>query len=370
MQSLRQRLLVIIKIVRGILLLPISVLYGIVITTRNWLYDRGLIKVRKLPCVVISIGNLSLGGTGKTPFSLYLISWFRKRGISVAYLSRGYKRVTRGFLEVSLSGLEPARRYGDEAAMVKWYFPEIPVAVCEDRYSGGKRLLEKYPDLKVVILDDAFQHRQLHRDLEILVVDSMRPPWKDWLFPLGRLREPLHSYHRAHLLILNYRTQPYRPLKYHLRRPYLSFLYSPSGLREAFPDLPPLSLEDIRYKSCIAFCGIAHPQSFYETLRNLQVYVLQKFEFPDHYTFSLKVTARLAYFYWRACRKYQLSDLLLLTTEKDLIRLYQSPAVSALTDIPLYALQIQMQPFDTERAENTLSNLLSSFLNYDHIRSI
>lgn len=354
----------------GVLAFPLALAYGVGITLRNLLYDRRWLPVHRLPCAVVSVGNLSVGGSGKTPFTLYLIQWLTEKGIKVAYLSRGYGRKTRGFQEVSLNVLEPAQKFGDEAVLAKLRFPEVPVAVAEDRFSGGKELLHRHPDLQILVLDDAFQHRSLHRDLDILLVDAFRSPKQDWLLPLGRLREPLRSYRRADLIIFNQKNTPSRKLRTGwLRRagkPVLRFRYKVSELIPAFSELPAVDLASLRYKNAFAFCGIASPQSFLDTLRAMRMYVLHLEAYPDHKTLSVREAEALARQYHRIKRLRQLSDLLLLTTEKDLARLYGSPALSALSGLPLYALRIHMQPDEPKQTNTLLSNLLASFLAYDH----
>ncbi|MCX7605830.1 MAG: tetraacyldisaccharide 4'-kinase [Bacteroidia bacterium] len=353
-----------------ILAIPLAIGYGILILLRNRLYHWGWLPSRKLPCLVIGIGNLSMGGSGKTPFSIYLLRWLLERGVRVAYLSRGYKRISHGFQEVLLSGADPARYFGDEATLVKSLLPNIPVGVCEDRVKGGIELLKRYPDIQAIVLDDAFQHRRIQKDVDILILDLLNPPWRDWLFPLGRLREPFMSYKRADLLILNQKTAASLPTTRRFNRPSLTFHYVTEGLVPAFPELPPLSLDELRYRNVVAFCGIAHPQSFYQSLSALGVYILYTRSFPDHYSFSQKDTAQIARRYRSARRTLNMPSLLLLTTEKDLIRLSQSPALSAFTGLPLYALRIGMQPLHPEKADSLFSTLFASLLLYDHNRSL
>jgi tetraacyldisaccharide 4'-kinase len=354
--------------VRPIFAFPIALFYGLIIRLRNWLYDTGKLPIHTLPRPVISIGNLSLGGSGKTPFALYLIRWLEEQGIRTAYLSRGYGRSTRGYAEVDLQAPHPADLFGDEACMIKYNFPHLPVAVCEDRVLGGHKLIEAHPSIQVLVLDDAFQHRRLYRDLDILLIDVQRPPWKDWIFPLGRLREPLNSYRRAHLLIYNQKTSTQKPRM--LRKPSLSFRYKAIQVLPAFKDLPPLSLSELKHKSAFAFCGIAHPESFYETLRENGIYLNRVLQFPDHHPFSPREARHIRRQFERLKRIMQLPHLLLLTTEKDLMRLLGTAALSELEGLPLYALRIHMEPVRPEEAVQLLHRLFGPLLTYDHARSI
>lgn len=352
-----------------LLALPVAFVYGVIITVRNWLYDRKWLPIHRLPCPVVSIGNLTLGGSGKTPFAIYLLEWLQSRGIAVAYLSRGYGRQTRGYREVSLDKAQPAVLFGDEACLVKARFPEIPVAVCEHRYEGGQKLLQAYPHVQILVLDDAFQHRKLHRDIDILLVDAAKPPWKDWLFPLGRLREPLRSYRRAHFLVLNKKESPKTPST-RWAKPSLTFEYVPEGLMPVFAGYPPLPLSALTGQSVLAFCGIATPESFFTLLKNYGAYLAETHAFSDHAYFSEAKAAWLAQRYKRVVRKFKLSHLLMVTTEKDIMRLYKTPALAALEGLPLYALRISMRPVNPEKAEAFLSKLFAPLLHHDHTRSV
>lgn len=351
--------------------LPVALLYGILIQIRNALYARRILPVHSLPCFVVSVGNLTLGGSGKTPFALFLLEWLSQNGIPAGYLSRGYKRRSRGYHEVDLSQPDPSSRFGDEACLVKMRLPHLPVAVSEDRVKGGKKLLHTYPHLQVLVLDDAFQHRRLHRDIDILIIDSKRPPWKDWLFPLGHLREPPAAIRRAHLLIYNQKTQPQTPLRRRtLQKPSLSFFYEPVELIPAFASHPPLSLAEARYRPALAFCGIATPDSFYQLLRDIPIYTLEKYDFPDHHPFSERNLRFLRHRFKQIQKRGKLSTLLLLTTEKDLARLKGSPLLTLLEGLPLYGLRIAMKPTDPQKAEALLSHLFASLRTYDHTRSL
>lgn len=365
MHQVRRFLKAVRALLSKVIALPIAVGYGTILFLRNWLYDRGWLPVHSLPCTVISVGNLTLGGSGKTPFALYLLQWLKAHGIAAAYLSRGYKRKTKGYMEVQLSATKPVYLYGDEPYLVKRRFPDLPVAVCEDRVAGGKALLQSYPHLQVLVLDDAFQHRRIHRDLDILIVDMERPIWKDWLFPLGQLREPLRSYHRAHLLILNQKTVG-QTSRRRFQKPSLYFSYEAMGLLPARSDLEPLPLKALQYRSVLAFCGIAHPDSFYHTLKKAGAYIVQNFDFPDHYLYREKDLAHIRSEFRRYQRGLGIPDILLLTTEKDLIRLEGAGLLPALEGLPLYAVQIAMKPLRPEESERFLRSFFTKYLIHDH----
>jgi len=327
--------------------LVVGLLYGMLITLRNFLYNKRLLPIYRLPRPVISIGNLSLGGTGKTPFTLYLMEYLRAQGYKVGYISRGYRRQTKGPQEVRLDLSHPAALFGDEATQVKLRYPDLPTFVGEDRYLAGQKLIEKYPDTQIILLDDAFQHRRLHRDIDILLIDLAKPPWKDWLFPLGTLREPLGSYQRAHLLILNQKHTAEKKVSTPFRQhPIARFVYEPQDLWH--PNEEPKPLQWLQYKPVLAFCGIADPESFQLAIQSIPAYITGFLTYPDHYLYTERDLAKIRREFRRLEKRLSMKDLVLLTTEKDLARLYRSPHIHLLEELPLYALRIQMRPLSPE----------------------
>ena len=183
-----------------IFLYPLSALYGIVIFVRNLLYDWDILKSKEFDVPVISVGNITVGGTGKTPHVEHLIGLLREK-FDVVTLSRGYKRKTSGFRIVEV--LSKASEVGDEPLQIKGKFPDTTVAVSESRVKGVGNILglagEKSPD--VIILDDAFQHRKIYRGINILLIDYNRPVTADKLLPVGRLRESAGQIRRANIII-------------------------------------------------------------------------------------------------------------------------------------------------------------------------
>jgi tetraacyldisaccharide 4'-kinase len=182
-----------------IFLLPFSIIYGCVTFFRNYLFDIGIIKQKYLPVKSIGIGNLSLGGTGKTPHALKIASFFPE--LQVAYLSRGYGRKTKGFRIVKKDS--SPEDVGDEPLMIKLRAGEnFPVAVCENRFEGVKQLLQRYPNIDLILLDDIFQHRRIKVGYSILLTEYGRPYYTDFVFPAGNLREWKSSAKRADSVII------------------------------------------------------------------------------------------------------------------------------------------------------------------------
>lgn len=174
-------------------------MYGAIISLRNIFYEIGVLKATSFSVPLINVGNLSLGGTGKTPHIEYLIELLSPY-INLATLSRGYKRKTKGFRLVTTHST--ALESGDEPLQFKTKYPHIPVAVSESRNIGIPQLIKHHPDLQTILLDDAFQHRSVIPGLNILLTEYSNPFYEDYLLPLGRLREPIDSYERADIIII------------------------------------------------------------------------------------------------------------------------------------------------------------------------
>ena len=175
------------KTARYYLLLPASISYGFITYIRNWLYDIKILPSKEKKIATISIGNITVGGTGKTPHVEFLLSNLSSL-FKLSVLSRGYKRKTKGF--ILADHYSDAKQIGDEPFQIHNKYPEIPVAVCENRNLGVDKLLEAYKDLNAVILDDAFQHRKIRPGLSILLTDYNRLHTRDSMLPGGNLREP------------------------------------------------------------------------------------------------------------------------------------------------------------------------------------
>lgn len=243
---------------------PLATAFGVGVRVRNALYDRGTLPARRLQGPVISVGNLSVGGSGKTPFVLLLGDLLKARGLKFDILSRGYGRRTRGVATVEPGG--NAADYGDEPILMARRL-EVPVIVGEDRFEAGK-YAEREFGTQLHLLDDGFQHRSLWRDFDIVLVtpDDAR----DRLMPAGRLREPLRSLKRADAVVLTGGAAPEAfPLDgkmvWRVRRGILPKNVSPQP---------------------VVFCGIARPQNFVLQLRTAGIEPAAEAFFPDHHAYS------------------------------------------------------------------------------------
>ncbi|RUM32320.1 MAG: tetraacyldisaccharide 4'-kinase, partial [Aquifex sp.] len=260
-------------------LLPLSLLYGKIINLRNSLYDRGILKVKKLPVPVISVGNISAGGSGKTSFVIHLANLLKDKKVCI--LSRGYKRKSKGTLIVSEYGNVKAtwEEAGDEPYLMAKILPHVSVVVSEDRYKGGVLALEKLSP-EVIILDDGFQHRKLHRDLNILLLK--KKDLSDKLLPAGNLREPLREIRRADIIVLTY--QEVNPFDFFTGKPtFKMFREFCCLLNSSFEEIP---LDFLKDKEVIAFSGLGDNEQFEKILKKLGIKVKKFIPFKDHHDYS------------------------------------------------------------------------------------
>ena len=180
-------------------LLPISYLYKLGVTFRHRLFDWGILKQEKFEVPVICIGNITVGGTGKTPMAEMVIAYMSQRH-RIALISRGYGRKTKGYIEVRADA--HYRQVGDEPLQIKRKFPDTVVVVCERRVEGIRRLLQEHPDVDLIIMDDGFQHRYVEPKVNVVMIDATRPVQHDRMLPAGSLRDTLDQLHRANYFIV------------------------------------------------------------------------------------------------------------------------------------------------------------------------
>ena len=277
-----------------ILLFPFSLIYGLVIWIRNMLFDKGVLKSTAFELPVISVGNITVGGTGKTPHIEYLVQLLKDK-CSIAVLSRGYMRKTRDFQIVTPEN--GVRTAGDEPLQVKRKYPGIMVAVDTDRVHGVKEILNHYPATDIILLDDAYQHRYISAGLSILLIDYNRPVYKDCLLPAGRLREHRSSVKRADIVLL---TKVPPCLGQEDIKPVLNKLHLLSG-QQLF--LTGLSYDEPRniftgekegitmdhlagsLKNVLLITGIADPSALLDYLDTYKLSV-KHLRFPDHHTYN------------------------------------------------------------------------------------
>jgi tetraacyldisaccharide 4'-kinase len=219
-----------IKSILAILLSPLSAIYWVITAVRNWCYDIGIFKSTSFDIPIISVGNLAVGGSGKTPMVEYLISQLEGE-YNIAALSRGYGRKTKGFLWVE-PNLQP-NHTGDEPLQIKTKFEYITVAVCEDRVAGVQQIIAEKPEINLIILDDAFQHRAIKPSIQLLLSTYDEPFYKDWLMPSGRLRERRVGAKRADAIVLTKCPADYNQLPWEDKPVFYSkIVYQNEGFEE------------------------------------------------------------------------------------------------------------------------------------------
>ncbi|MBK1442626.1 tetraacyldisaccharide 4'-kinase [Parapedobacter sp. ISTM3] len=339
-------------------LLPFSVLYGLVIWIRNRCYDWGWIRNTAFDKPVIVVGNLAVGGTGKSPMTEYLVKLLGGR-YRVATLSRGYGRQTRGFLEVA--GDDTAERCGDEPLQFKRKFPRLTVAVDEDRVHGVRLLLQRGHE--VIVLDDAYQHRALRPGFAILLFDYRSMSLPKWLLPAGNYRDDFRERRRADLIVVT-KTPPMatEAEKQRIRRSLAAARQVPVLFCGIGYGAPVKLLPDDRADTALldATCsvllvtGIANPAPLYDYLR-AQAQEVVHLRYPDHYRYTPAAVRRII----RRFRDISNSNKLVVTTEKDAQRLMDPALHSLLTDLPVYVVPIHVK-FE-ERDEDLLQQLLLSY---------
>lgn len=301
----------------------LSFFYGLAVWARSWFYDRGIFSSHSLPGKVISVGNITMGGTGKTPFAAWLAKAAQARGFRVAFLSRGYKGNFPGPYGVVSDGEKifmDARQAGDESYLVARKLQGIPIIVGRKRCLSGKFAIAKYKS-QVVILDDGFQHLGLKRDVNLLLLDAQNPFGNGWLFPRGSLREPLSQVKRADAVILTKCDQSdnINKLKEKLNKlahnlPIFAMRYIPTGIHSR-GEGKTLPIEDLQNRKVWAFTGIGQPQSFLKTLLAMGACVVGFEAFPDHYWYKARDFKRFM-------KEGETKGAeVLVTTEKDMVRL-------------------------------------------------
>src|SRR5205085_4103666 len=325
---------------RPIFYLPAQ-LYAGGVRACAWLYETAWLKQRQLDGPVISVGNLSVGGTGKTPCVAWLANRLRAEGHAVAILSRGYKRASSGRVEVSdgRTILCDARVAGDEPYLLARACPGVRVVVDQDRYAAGKWLTRR-AKVSVFLLDDGYQHLRLRRNLDLLLLDATENLTDVELVPFGRLREPLTAMRRADAVIVTRADQPFaqgvveNALK-HYTRPGTPVFYAHHaliGLRHLL-DGTLNSLEAFANKPVVAFSGIARPEQFIRDLHKLQMQVAWQRSFPDHHRYT---TADFEAINQAAV---QAGAVALIATEKDAANL--TPQLIRAATLPIYAAQLE-----------------------------
>lgn len=313
-----------------VVLSPLSKFYGAAVYVRNLMFKWGVLRQREFDIPVVVVGNIAVGGTGKTPHAEYVIDALRYR-YRIGVLSRGYKRKTKGF--VLASHRSTPHDIGDEPYQIYQKFGDsLRLAVCEDRCAGIDELLKIDPSINLIVLDDAFQHRYVKPTVSIVLTEFNRPFFMDKLLPLGRLREPVSAIDRADMVVVTKCPDQLKPIEYRIFKKNLDLFpcqnlyfsrYKYGELTPLYPDLeisaPSLS-SLTEGDTIMAISGIANPKPFVKYLSRYRAPV-KLTVFPDHHNFTRRDIDTIAKRYdeLRGDRKY------IITTEKDAVRLSCNP---------------------------------------------
>ena len=339
------------------LLRPFSWLYGLAVIVRNKLFDNGILKQKKFDIPIICVGNITAGGTGKTPHTEYLIRLLSPQ-YKVAVLSQGYKRKSKGFRIVDVDS--NAQDVGDEPLQIKQKYPDTLVMVDKNRANAIEQILsiekEKRPD--VILLDDGFQHRYVQPSLSILLVNSHRPIFEDELLPAGLLREPIKAKNRAHIVLVTKCKNEMQAsdfefyknklnLQPHQQLHFTTFEYG--TIVPVFPDLQNVGadlcvcpLNDLTNKHVLLVAGIASPQPLVEKLQQNTNNLYTQF-FPDHHFFNEKDIEAIH----KQIDSINDNNKIILTTEKDAVRFRTMPLCDEMKKM-MYYIPIQVKFVENE----------------------
>jgi tetraacyldisaccharide 4'-kinase len=335
------------------LLSALSLVYRSVVCIRNNLYHAGLFPGKKLGCKVVSVGNVTIGGTGKTPTVISLARFLASQGRRPLVVSRGYGRQDESKVVVVSDGdqlLTDARTGGDEPVLIGSKLRGVPVVTGADRYEAADYGIRRFKS-DIVVLDDGFQHRRLHRNLDIVLIDATDPFGNDRIFPAGILREPVRSLRRAHAVVITKADQSLslETLKERIRQATASRIFTsfqrPVDLIDG-NGIETKSLSSLRGARVLAFSGIARPASFVSMLKALGANVVAEFVYPDHHRYGKNDLAAL----FRKAADERVS--LIITTEKDAVRL------RSLKPEGIWSLRIDLTIVEQEEWESFILGII------------
>lgn len=328
---------------------PFSLLYDVVTRVRNLLFDLNINESTSFSIPIINIGNITVGGTGKTPHTEYLAKLLLPE-FKTAMVSRGYKRLTKGVVIANKSS--NASEIGDEPYQMKDKFKELNVVVAEKRVAGINSCLKKHSDTEVILLDDSYQHRHVKPGLNILLIDYNRPIWRDYLLPTGNLRESARGKKRADMIIIskcpvNFTDYQRERILWRLR----SFEFNKIFFT-GFKYGSPFSLKDNnktitinKDHSVLLITGIANPQPLKQYLSNLTPEV-NTLTFPDHHMFNENDIQQIAQKYYTI----NTENKIIITTEKDAVRLKELNLIPDDIVYNTYVIPIEVQFYFNQQA--------------------
>jgi tetraacyldisaccharide 4'-kinase len=339
---------------KNILLYPLSLLYGLITAFRNVLYDWKILPSHEFSFPVICVGNITVGGTGKTPHTEYLAALLSKK-FNIAVLSRGYKRKSKGFISASSSS--QVSDIGDEPLQIFRKFPEIKVAVDIDRVNGIKRIVTDNPDTQVIILDDGFQHRRVTPGLSILLTDFERLLIRDHMLPYGYLREYKSNMKRADIIIVTKTPEDFSPVQRRLiikeinKAPYQNLYFTSTVYKDPIPvfggPCPSASLAGSILRQgngILLVTGIANPGPLKKYIGSFGPEIIH-LAFPDHHNYSPDDLIMIS----SAFNRLTASEKYIITTEKDSVRIPETADIENYIRDAFYYIPVGIDFFNDDR---------------------
>jgi tetraacyldisaccharide 4'-kinase len=354
--------------IKNILLYPVSFIYGLITGFRNFLYDAGIIPSVEFSFPIICVGNITVGGTGKTPHTEYVTGLLREN-FKVATLSRGYKRETRDFRIASSAAR--VIDIGDEPMQIFRNFPDVLVTVDRNRVHGVKRILQEYPETDVIILDDGFQHRRITPGFSILLSDYDRLIFRDHMLPYGNLRESKGNMRRADLILITKCPENISPIQRRLivkeinKSPYQNLYFTTFRYKPPVPvfedchDGTQTDFSECAGCGIVLITGIANPQPLKDYLQKSYSEIIH-LTFPDHHSFNEKdlLGFSSAYNNLQSAKRY------LFTTEKDAVRLREFTNIAQSIRSAFFYIPIGIHFLNEDKDE--FDNLIINYVRKNH----
>jgi tetraacyldisaccharide 4'-kinase len=350
---------------KNILLYPLSLIYGAVTGIRNFMYNADILPKHEFSLPVICVGNITVGGTGKTPHTEYLVGLLSKN-FRVATLSRGYMRKSSGFRIASIN--DDVSEIGDEPLQICRKFPEITVAVDRNRVNGVNSILREKPGTEVIILDDGFQHRSITPGLTILLTDFKRLMINDHLLPYGRLRENVRNMNRADIILITKSPEDISPIQRRIivkeidKAPYQNLYFTSLEYKDPLPmfmksEEKNLSLSDLKKDrtGIVLLTGISNPLPLKEYLSDYFKEITHV-SFPDHHIFTEKDILKLT----AAFNGLVSAEKLIITTEKDAVRLREFTNIAELVRSSVYYIPLGIKFLNDDKDE--FDNLIIEYV--------
>ena len=336
-----------------IITLPLSILYGLVSATRNYLYDTNIIKPKHLTCKVISVGNITTGGSGKTPTVEFLAHYLKSIGKNVGIISRGYGRKSKDVVVVTDGITKPLtwEKYGDEAFLLSNKLDDIPIIVGKSKYQAGLKMVNNF-NIDVIIVDDGFQHRSLYRDLDIVLINSKDTLMTHRLIPLGLLREHLRNLKRADLLV-------FTKTNIHDKNDYIfeKFNNTKTDKIKSLVELSTvlknknnteIKTSEVKSQDVYLFSALGDNEGFKKSISKIGCNIVGHQIYPDHHRYKdcdLKNIQELA---------VKNKAKFIITTEKDMVKIKGFK-----TSIDVYAVQIALKFSPEEKLKRYVNNLFN-----------